>query len=111
MVWTDTNYNTITWSSTKFDSIFLGMLPYLTLSFGHSTKYSNMVWPDTNYNTITWSGTKCDSIFLGRLPYLTLSFGHSTKYSTLWFGLTPIITLSLGLVKNVIQYSWVGYLT
>ena len=79
MVWTDSNYNTITWSSTKFDSIFLGMLPYLTLSFGHSTKYSNMVLPDTNYNTITWSGTKCDSIFLGRLPYLTLLFGHSTK--------------------------------
>ena len=102
MVWPDTNHNTITWSGTKCDSIFLGRLPYLTLSFGHSTEYSTMVWPDTNYNTITWSGTKCDSIFLGRLPYLTLSFGHSTKYSTLWFGLTPIITLSLGLVPNVI---------
>ena len=111
MVWPDTNHNTITRSLTKCDSIFLGKLPYLTLSFGHSTEYRTMVWPDTNYNTITWSGTKCYSIFLGRLPYLTLSFGHSTKYSTLWFCLTPIITLSHCLVQNVIEYSWVGYFT
>ena len=110
MVWPDTNYNTITWSGTKCDSIFLGRLAYLTLSFGHSTKYSNMVWPDTNYNTITWSGTKCDSIFLGRLLYLTLSFGHSTKYCNMVWPNT-IITLSLGLIPNVIQYFWVGYFT
>ena len=65
MVWPSTNYNTVTWSGNKCDTMIWGRLPFVSLSFGYSTKCNNILAlyrSKTITATTTNTDAKCNTV-------------------------------------------------